>query len=452
MNSIKKYIIGLIVSIIIILIILLILYNKSDSNDIDENNITTGQIFAKENKLKKIESKYDYLNVKTALERYSYYLTNLYYASTKNNEEEYEDIESCQKNILGMIPDFVKEKLQIDENNIFQKIGWKEDYYVRIEEMLVSKQTISEEAYNEDTNIEAYIVKGVLINKNNYNKSTFNIVILFDKINNTFYVIPQEYIINQNINFSENNNLLLYDKEKIEKNEYNYLYMYDNEDIDKQICQDYLNLFKHNLMYDTEYVYNLFSEEYKKQRFGNYNNFINYIENEKNEINKVRLKEYQINYNSNNTEYVCKDQFGNLYIFEQTTPMEFTLKLDTYTIPTTKFKETYGNADEEKKVQMNVDKFIQMINRHDYKTSYNCISQGFKNNYFNTQEQFENYVKNTFFTYNKFNFKNITESGNNLYICVLDIEDATGKISEVRTINIIMKLNDNLDFEMSFSV
>lgn len=453
MDNIKKYITIVISIIIIILIILFVLLNnQNDNKKIMGNDTNIEQNFMKTNKLQKIENKYDYLNAKKVLERYSYYLTNLYYASIENNEEEYEDIENFKNNLLGIIPEFVKDKLKLNKDNIVEKIGWKADYFLRIEEILVSKQAISDEAYIEDTNVEAYIIKGVLINKNNYDKTDFNIDVLFDKNNNTFYVIPQEYIIDQNISISENNNLLLYNKEVIEKNEYNYLYVYDDEDIDKQICQDYMDLYKYNLMYDTEYLYNLFDEEYKQQRFGNYDNFLNYITNEKSEISKVRLKEYQINYNSDSTEYVCKDQYGNLYIFEQTIPMVFTLRLDTYTIPTIKFKETYEKANGEKRVQMNIDKFVQMINRHDYITSYNCLANSFKNNYFNTQEEFENYIKNNFFGHNKLAFKDFEEKGNNIYTCTIQLTDLTGENLETRELTIIMKLNDNLDFEMSFGI
>lgn len=451
MDNIKKYIIIVIIIIILILLILFILFNNQNNNKkIEENNSTIEQNFIQSNKLQKIENKYDYLNAKMSLERYSYYLTNLYYASIENNEEEYEDTENCKNNLLGIIPEFVKEELQLNKDNIVEKIGWKRDYYLRMEEILVSKQAISEEAYIEDANIEAYIIKGVLIDKNNYDKTDFNIAILFDKINNTFYVIPQEYMKYQNINFNENNKFLLYEKKEIEKNEYNYLYTYDSKEIDKQICQEYINLFKFNLIYDTEYVYNHFNEEYKKERFGNYNNFLNYISKEK--FKNIRLNEYQVNYDTDYTEYVCKDQFGNLYTFKQTEPLKFDLKLDTYTIATNKFKETYNKADNEKKIQMNVDKFIQMLNRHDYDTSYKYISEGFKKNYFNTQEKYENYIKNIFFDYNKFEFNNIIKKGNNLYMCVLDIKDLTGKTSETRNITIIMQINDDLDFEMSFGI
>jgi len=115
------------------------------------------------------------------------------------------------------------------------------------------------------------------------------------------------------------------------------------------------------------------TKEYREARFGNLENFEQYINNNIEEIKKITLKQYLVNNYENNTEYVGKDQFGNLYIFNENNEQKIDIKIDTYTIATNKFIQEYENATEEKKVQMNIDKFIQMINRHDYTNEYNCI-------------------------------------------------------------------------------
>ena len=143
-------------------------------------------------------------------------------------------------------------------------------------------------------------------------------------------------------------------------------------------------------------------------------------------------------------EYVAKDQFENLYIFNEDEEKTIKIKFDTYTIPTDNFKKTYNTATDEKKVQMNIDKFIQMINRHDYRTSYNCIADSFKNNYFKTQEEFQNYIKNNFYKYNKFEFKSCEKKAADIYVCKVQLTVG------IKEINVIMQLGDNLDFKMSF--
>ena len=74
--------------------------------------------------------------------------------------------------------------------------------------------------------------------------------------------------------------------------------------------------------------------------------------------------------------------------------MNFTVKFDNYTIPTEKFTTTYKDVTDEQKIQMDVNKFVQMINRQDYRTSYALIDDGFKSNYFKTNNEFEEFIKN----------------------------------------------------------
>ena len=101
---------------------------------------------------------------------------------------------------------------------------------------------------------------------------------------------------------------------------------------------------------------------------------------------------------------------------------------------------------------MNIDKFFQMINRQDYKTAYSCIAQSYKNNYFKTEEEFITYAKNNFYTYNDVTYKNYEQKGSYLYTFNINLSDLTKENSEEKEIKIIMQLNDDLNFEMSFGM
>ena len=164
------------------------------------------------------------------------------------------------------------------------------------------------------------------------------------------------------------------------------------------------------------------------------------------------MKDDIVNYYDDYIEYVCKDQYDNLYIFNEMLPMSFTLKLDTYTITTDKFKSTYAVATDKNKAKMNIDKFFQMINRQDYKTSYNCIADSFKNNYFQNEEKFKQYVKQNFFLYNKISYKNVSDMGNGIYVYTLELFDLTGNKSEKKEVTVIIRLKEELNFEMSFEM
>ena len=101
---------------------------------------------------------------------------------------------------------------------------------------------------------------------------------------------------------------------------------------------------------------------------------------------------------------------------------------------------------------MNIDKFFQMINRHDYKTSYECLTNSYKNNYFKTEEEFANFARNNFFSYNKVAFKDCKQKGEKLYVFNIELTDLTGESEDKKEVTIVMQLNEELNFEMSFSM
>ena len=101
---------------------------------------------------------------------------------------------------------------------------------------------------------------------------------------------------------------------------------------------------------------------------------------------------------------------------------------------------------------MNTDRFIQMLNRHDYKSLYNCISNDFKNNYFGTEEEFVDFIKQHFFDYNNLSFKEFSKEGTKLFKYTISVEDLTENDKEVKTVNMIMQINNDFDFEIAFEM
>ena len=128
--------------------------------------------------------------------------------------------------------------------------------------------------------------------------------------------------------------------------------------------------------------------------------------------------------------------------------MEYTVKLDTYTIMTDKFKEEYLSGNDNKKVIMNIDKFIQMINNYDYKAAYEVLNDTFKQNNFGSEESFKQYMQNTYYRYNSISIKDFSKQ-NNVYIYQITITNKQND-KEQKEMNIIMKLNSETNFEMSF--
>ena len=143
-----------------------------------------------------------------------------------------------------------------------------------------------------------------------------------------------------------------------------------------------------------------------------------------NSIIRSSIKKYNINVYSNYIEYVCIDGYGNYYIFQEEGVMDFTVKLDTYTIDTEEFKEKYNNSTQQQKVGMNLEKINQALNRKDYEYIYNKLDTTFKANNFATFEDFENYMKSTFFNINKIEYGDFNEQSGT-YICETEITDNT---------------------------
>ena len=284
----------------------------------------------------------------------------------------------------------------------------------------------------------------VYIRTNENSKLCF--LISLDTQNLTYMIRPVQYIEYDNLKKED-----IYENiEEIKENENN---VYDYTRIsNEEMAKKYFYDFKYNIINNPNYIYNKLKKEYRDVRFGNFNKFVEYIEENKENLSDISLNKYSVNIYDTYTEYVCKDQYNNISIFNAYAVMDFDVILDTYTIKSDKFKKEYEKASAEKKVQMNIDKFIQMLNMHDYITSYNCLSDSFKNNYFNTQEDFKNYIKNNLFEYNKLSFENFEDRGNNIYIATIQLIDLTEENLENKRMTIIMQLKDDMDFVMSFSM
>ncbi len=148
------------------------------------------------------------------------------------------------------------------------------------------------------------------------------------------------------------------------------------------------------------------------------------------------------------TEYICLDQYGNYYIFTENAIMDYTVILDTYTIDLPEFTEKYDNGTEQQKVALNIDKFMQSINAKDYKYAYGCLADSFKNNYFKTQEEFENYARENFYESNTVGYNEFNTQGDVYTYSVILTDKNTG---EQKTKTFIMRLGEGTNFEMSFN-
>ena len=442
MKYIKKLIVILLLLIALIIGMIIVLKinenikkNKEEQKDIEEAD--TGLVY--EDNKNGFQAVHDPSVFYTIINSLNNYLQILSYDGSSDIADNPFGIKSKeqQKEIILDLLD----KKYIENNNI------KKDYEKNIQVIKYKYNLvpITMKVRYEEKNI-SYIVNVYIENMENNDLEERYYVVRIDNQNNTFSIEP---ILNKPANIDDIS--VEYSKDNIEKNNYN---KFNIETISTEgLIKIYMQHFTSMSIRRPDIIYNNYlDEEYRDKRFGNVEEFKNYVQANKERIQQMKIKKYSDENDGENTKYVLMDMYENTYEFYEKSVMNYKVKLDTYTIPTDKFKETYNTAEDYKKVQMNIDKFFQMINRQDYKTAYNCLAQSYKNNYFSTRDDFEKFVKNNFYTYNKVSYEKYEQKGNKLYIFSIKLEDITGENAEKKEIKIVMQLDDDLNFEMSFGM
>ncbi len=445
MNKIKK-IIFLIIIIIVILISVLLLLNKRNANKGTNNK---GEIIEQEDagmivtgSMEEVSSRSDYYIVKNIVNRYTDYInqynTDSYYSKA---EGEVKITDEDKKEYLNIISNFYDseymKKNNFDNKGIIEDIQIYKGYdNVRIDKMYY--QNISEY-------ISLYMVQVVLVKDNKDSDKNVTILIKLDTQNATFSIIPKKGYTNIKVGES-----MEYSDSNIEKNTYNQ-YQYKNID-DIQMVDDLLVKYKNAVLYNRKEGYELLDKDYREKRFGDYNTFSKYVENNIKEISSMTFTKYLVNTGDDYKEYVCKDQYENLYIFHEKAVMDCTVKLDTYTLDNDTFNEKYNSSSTQYKVMMNIDKVRQMMNARDYRTMFNYLDETFRTTYFeNDEEKFEEYMRYQFSSHYTFEFGEYSEeTGISIQeVTMKDMnENNNGDIGE----RFYMQLNEGTDFVMSFNV
>ena len=262
-------------------------------------------------------------------------------------------------------------------------------------------------------------------------------------------------------------------EKEIQKNEYNTIKT--SILTDEQKATRIFEFFIHSEIYYTDYAYNeLLNDDYKQAIFGSLEEYKKYInrnydnltsmdissikkeedfkkEEEYNEylrnLKRNRLDKYSIERNDNYTRYTIMDTLGNLYIFDETEPFNYKVMLDNYTIDFPEFIAKYNGATLQEKVAINIQKFINAIEDKSYYYAYNCLAESFRNNYFKTEQDFENYAKQNIYEQNKIQYKNFEQHGD-VYTCSVILTNE--KTNEQMTKTFIVKLGSGTNFELSF--
>mgnify|MGYP004511573977 FL=1 len=205
-------------------------------------------------------------------------------------------------------------------------------------------------------------------------------------------------------------------------------------------------------------AYNLLSSEYREKKFTNYDEFLKYINTNEltNSAKKIMSKELNKGYAT--IQEVITDQNNNKFIINFNYK-QYEIMLDDYTILSDKDKAEYNELSSEEKVGKNIERFIDMINDRDYYQAYSKLSKQFKESKFKDQSSFEEYIKENIFQKNdKVNMvldRQEVEANGEVYIVKARLSGfAVTKYDNVGDVGltVIMKLLNNYDYELSFSV
>ena len=276
----------------------------------------------------------------------------------------------------------------------------------------------------------------------NINSLDYYILVKLDNVDMTYSIQElDEAEFNEIFNSPEN-----VEKNAINKNSNNEL-VYSTVN-DETICTNLLSDYKLRTEANIENAFSKVDEEYKNKKYTSINEYEEYINKNENVYGFMKLSKYQKEVMDDYTQYICLDRAGHYYIFRETSPMQYTVILDTYTIDLPEFVEQYNSSSEDKKVQFNIQKFFDAINDGDYSYAYSKLDQTYKNNNFPTQTDFENYMKTNFYAQNKLGYTSYEKNGD-LYIYKMVITNGENSSQTIEK-QFVVKLLDGTNFVMSF--
>lgn len=424
----------LLIGIIILLSFLLTTLNRdnepknSDVNDNDE--LFEGDSYTDETQ--KVEDANIFYSVSYCIQKY--------YNNKYINYDTYDDemINDQKSNLYNILDKNYIEKNNITKDNVLENVGIEKN---QLEYIATEMNSVVGAEYS------IYAVKGLIMNSetNSYIGEEFYKVIV-NSANTTYSIIPIK--AEDNMELSKIN-LSINELKPITEND-------DNKFIITSV--NYSSLIKRYMIYYRnmalnypQIAYQLLDEEYREKKFNNIGEFKEYIDNHKHILENLMLDQYQITNYDNYTQYIAIDTKGNYYIFKENGIMNFKIILDTYTIDLKEFIDKYDVADEQTKVGINVNKIINAINDKDYEYIYQKMDGTFKGNKFGNIETFKNYVENNFYQNNNIEFIEFSKEGDT-YIYKTKITDKETDNSTAKEFVIIMKLLENRDFVMSFSI
>lgn len=435
-----KIAIGVITIVIIVVIIaLLVLLQNKDTQEYlaDRKSDTKENVPIENASVEKVKHRDDYFTIKYILDTYFEYLNDIDISEEDlaliNFSDSKENIAKSGvdriRNIMD--EDYLKED---PSNDKIRKIASNhKTQNFRIDSLYQQEKTLRKTIYFANLTLD--------------NQKETKLIIKIDSISDCFSILPEDYIKTHRYTEKNLGEIEVYDIEPNAYNHYDYIAV-----TDKMMASAYLEDYASIIMQDKEKSYDMIEENYKQEKFPTLESYQTYLANNQKNYEELELEEYYTNSNGDNMTYACKDQYGNMYVFTETNILEYTVQLDDYTLENEAFKASYKQANNRDKGILNIDKFFKMINMQDFETAYEQLDENFKQTNFPTLSDFETYMKNKIYRYNKVSYKTYNDQISGIHSYSLILSDATGQNETQIEFNIVMKLLEGTDFVMSFAI
>ncbi len=418
MKKVKKIIISLLVLLIILSIILIILIKQN--NNIDENLLPNNEL----------------ANTKV-------------YASNSVKENNIYTILAID-NVIQNVIDYAKESnkqalYNITETNYIKRNNISTDNVITIYEN-IEKYYIQEMCAFETSTMSEYYTYGFILKENNDKPENYYFKVCKDSSNSTFSVSPlkideynkaKEGKINKTENESIKSNLY---------NKYNYN-LYSGKDV----AEKYINDFIFKMKYIPDVAFGTLDEEYRNKKFSNIDEFKSYIKNNSERFDDFIIRSYGREATENITNYEVEDINNYYYKIKASSGMDYTIILDDYTVESNEYVQKYNSSSDSTKIATCINKFFKLINSKEYKSAYTYLDDTFKQKNFDTVGKFETYAKQNFFNNNTVTISSAEKVGD-IYSCKVQIKSGVSVAAMSKDITVIIKLKENTDFVMSFSI
>lgn len=436
---IKKLVIVLLFIIVIIISLLIILNKKQQTNS--EFSAEEGLGIIRETEFKDVQSPTMFYTVENIVENYLDYI-HLNYEKESINEriqtlaDKYEIYDEEQK-----LSEIIKllDTRYIKENNITIE---NLNNYANIDKDEVSTVNVVRMKVLEEEQFQFYTINVVVTTESSKKYNEYYVVIL-DDFNSSWMIRP--------INNCNNIDEIKVDK-NVESIDNDSEIPYENI-TDSEMAEIYFIKYKQLILNNSKEAYEKLDKQYRDKRFNNYESFEQYINNNKQQIEKLSVDEYLLNEYEDYKEYVCKDEYENIFKFKASSIINYTVELDTYTIITEEFSKEYNQADAQNKVMMNIDRWIKMLNNRDYKAAFNMLDETFRNNNFNGDVNvFEAYMRSKYPAYYEIKYTGFTERPGDVYSQGIILTEISEESTTEQEMTIIMKLQEGTNFVMSFNI